>query len=92
MKKHDSRLLEDKEIFYEVLKSGEIYNSIKGRNDFIYYVDSNNFLHNLNGYAWEDSLYSYYFIHGKQYSKKQWLIKREELLLEQHRKEILNQI
>ena len=56
------------------------------------YVDSKNLLHCLNGPAWIDKYCKYYFIHGKLYSKKQWLIKREELLLEQHRLDILEEL
>ena len=58
----------------------------------IVYVDSNNFQHNLNGYAWKIFTERYY-IHGvTYYNKRDWLNKKEEILLQIHREEMLNDI
>ena len=65
-----------------ILKIGEIY--------YAFYVDSNNYLHNLHGRAM--TIDDVHYIHGRYYNKKEWLIEREVLLLEDNREEILNQI
>ena len=95
MKEDKSRRIDpQKEIFYyDYSNDGEIGN---GRGlmysvDSFAYVDSNNFLHNLYGRAC-NFFDNEYWIDGKQYSKKEWFIKKEEILLQIHREEILNQL
>ena len=94
MKKHDSRLLEIHETYYEYMINGDVFDNVKYDNSkFTQYIDSNNFLHNLNGYAWIGTFNNgLYYIHGRGLTKKDWLEEREELLLDEHRKEILNEI
>ena len=97
MKKHDSKLIYEDDLKDSDLKfyHYDPFNGLhEGKCGFIIYVDSNNFLHNLNGFAWVGirGQVKEYYIHGKKYVYKDWLIKREELLLEQHRLEILNEI
>ena len=95
MKEHKSRRIDpQKEIFYyDYPNNGEIRN---GRGlmysvDSFAYVNSNNFLHNLNGRAC-NFFGNEYWIDGKQYNKEEWLIEREKCLLQIHREEILNQL
>ena len=92
MRKHDSRLIKKGEEYYYInpFKPENIVTRIFVDGGF-YYVDSNNFLHNLNGFARIGDFISY-FIHGKSYKKEDWLIKREECLLEQHRLDILEEL
>ena len=95
MKKHESRKTSAEELdilreYYKLYNSfGDLIETCIGD---VIYVDSNNFLHNLDGVAWFWGGGKRYYIHGRQYSKEEWLIKREELLLEIHREEMLNQI
>ena len=83
MKKHESRVLND----------GETYNFISLYNvslcsypqrGYINYVDSDNFLHNLNGPSikHKDCDYGTYWIHGKRYFKhREWEIEANRLLM-----------
>ena len=81
MKKHESRKLEFGETYYviEDNKEAKIF-EWKDNGLGVRFCDSNNFLHNLDGYAYKEGRYggifSVYGIHGKYYSKKEWLIKR----------------
>ena len=88
MKKHETRLLKEGEEYFYYLFDKLYRFTI----DEFYrvYVDSNNFVHNLNGTSYTNS--NFYFIHGKEYRKKEWLIEREKLLLEQNRLDILEEL
>ena len=68
MEKHESRLLNIGETYNWVNYNGDIIikNVVFGE---IVYIDSNNFLHNLNGYAWKIFTIAYY-IHGVRYNNK----------------------
>ena len=80
MKEHNSRLLKIGESTNVVRNFGSLVRYI----GWVIYVDSNNFLHNLNGFAWDNkkfTKFSSYSIHGKEYSKEQWDIERNRLLI-----------
>ena len=86
MKEHDCRILNEDEEYYSFYGNGIIYHgTMYGRGlHLVVYVDSNNFLHNLNGFAWDNkkfTKFSSYSIHGKEYSKEQWDIERNRLLI-----------
>ena len=83
MKENDCRLAKVGEMIYG--RTSVIRYKVE-KNDIIY-VDSNNYLHNLYGEAW-----FYYYIHGEKIELKDWLQKREFLLLEQHRLDILEEM
>lgn len=93
MRKHESRRLED-----GLSASGDLFGSaisfsaIDSTNHIVY-ADSNNFLHNLNGSSFQTPTYnSSYYIHGKCLRKEDWLKERENLLLEDHREQILSEL
>ena len=76
MKKHESRVLNDGETYNFISLYNESRHSYPQRN-YIYYVDSNDFLHNLNGPSikYKDYDYGTYWIHGKRYFKQiEWEI------------------
>ena len=72
MKEHESRLLELDEYYYVILKhfnrTVEKYKLTEKniKNGCFYYVDSNNYLHNLNDKATKNN----YYIHGEKISNK----------------------
>ena len=76
-----SRLLERDERFYYY----DFYGKIKTNTNYYrnlgfvdrIYVDSNNFLHNLEGLSSFES----YYIHGKRYTKKEYDIERNRILM-----------
>ena len=85
MKEHDCRLLEDNKIYFfyvadNMHRSRKLNNNIK-------YVDSNDFLHNLNGPAssWfkNEKLINMdsFYIHGKYYDKEDWEIEVNRILM-----------
>ena len=83
MKEDECRKLDEYEFFY-------YYNfkSIKKRILIAYdiaYVDSNQFLHNLDDYAFHEYNgqihIGYYFIHGKQYKKQDWELELNSILM-----------
>ena len=76
MKEHESRKIEKfYETFYFYSSNGELSNdqyNVKGE---VVYVDSNNYLHNLDDIAWIclDASITDYFIHGIEYkTKNEW--------------------
>ena len=79
MKEHESRVLKDGEwyFFYEVKRG------IKNRGVLIIgdvFIDSNNFLHNLNGEAWNSVNISHYYIHGRYFKyKRDWEIEANRI-------------
>ena len=78
MKEHESRILNIDEEFY-FYDVNTIVNRVL-RNVEIIYVDSNNFVHNLNGYAYDH--YCEYWIHGKYFwIKSEWEFERNRLLI-----------
>ena len=86
MKEHDCRLLEPGETFKCYSSFGLMVNrKFIGSDDLICYVDSNNFLHNIHGFAWVGVL-DEYWLHGKHY------INKDDYDIERNRLEILNQI
>ena len=51
-------------------------------NNRVLYLDSNNFLHNLNNcayYGYMSSIHGVYFIHGKRYTKDVWEVETNRL-------------
>ena len=82
MKEHESRRIKPGERYkfyndvYKKIDSG-LYDFSDKYKD---YVDSNNFLHNLEGKAWYGGIMEYW-IHGKNYEKKEWEIERNRLLM-----------
>ena len=87
MKEHESRMLKVGESYKFINGAGNIKENESNRYRVLF-VDSNNFLHSLDGLC--NGIQ--YRIHGKFYNYKEWLFKREELLLQIHREEILNQL
>ena len=85
MKEHEYRaLIKRSEDFYWFGFNGNFcYNTLDelGVEGVGCYVDSNNYLHNLNGPAWCFSGMLDYHIHGKQYTKEEWDIERNRLLM-----------
>ena len=74
MKEHESRLITDiTEAFYHI-SNGKVHeNNIyrwEGASFILCYVDCNNFIHNLDGPAWENGGTVCYYIHGKIYYNK----------------------
>ena len=70
MKEHDCRLLKPGDSFKCLSSIGlMVLRDFKGSGDVVAYVDSNNFLHNLNGFAWIGVMEEYW-LHGKHYIKK----------------------
>ena len=82
MKEHESKELSYSEKYYWIRDSGgEIMEGTPRYHYFkpLIYVDSNNYLHNLDGYAYNKCEY---FIHGKQYKTKEGFdIERNRILI-----------
>ena len=77
MKEHDSRLAEIDEIIFYRFYGDDEYSKMEIKGGRIY-IDSNNFVHNLNGSAWIDI--ELYLIHGQEYETKQhWEIEVNRL-------------
>ena len=84
MKKDDSILIYEHDlmapeiVFYFYTQ----YNTIeKGDCGRVIYVDSNDFLHSLDGYAWVEGDLKEYRIHGKELTKEEWEIERNRILI-----------
>ena len=96
MKEYESvKLKENKRFLYfsnGIDKNGDIIGFTGGINYDVAYVDYKNRLHNLSDFAWSLSGNIEYWIHGKKYNYKDWLNKKEEILLQIHREEMLNDI
>ena len=97
MKEHESRLLLENETYFK-FQDGKFMEFTYNYNiNFVptIFVDSNNFVHNIEGENYTDKnniISGFYYIHGIEFTKEDWLEKRNEILLEQHRKEILEEI
>ena len=85
MKEHESKICNTNEIYYLFDSNNEVISNKKQSSSCICYVDSNNFLHNLNGCAW-DGITKQYYIHGKKYENK------EEFDIERNRIKMLEEI
>ena len=82
MKEHESRLV----VEYDLIKfydgEGKLEQFYKSKNKNYGYIDSKNFLHNLEGYAWiESSKYKEHYIHGRKLTKEEWDIERNRILM-----------
>ena len=80
MKEHDSRRLGENELYYwKDMYGCALYDMPD--NDHFYYVDSNNFLHNLEGYGigFKGLDIGSYFIHGKYLNKEDWEIEANRI-------------
>ena len=82
MNKDESRLL----VEYDLVKfydgEGNLEKFYKSKNKNYGYIDSNNFLHNLDGYAWvESGIYKQHYIHGRKLTKEEWDIERNRILM-----------
>ena len=81
MKEHDSRRCMVGEDYSFYVFTDYSYTSTCFDNDDVY-VDSNNLLHNLNGYAWSTIGVDEYWIHGKEFkSKNDWEIEVNRILM-----------
>jgi len=85
MKEHESRILNEGEFYYLILNyfDRELVKyrfKKKGLKNEVFYVDSNNFLHNLNGKATKNN----YYIHGEKINNKEghFIINRLKMLSE----------
>ena len=84
MKEHESRKLKDGEIYFKY-QSGELrefaHREYRPPSMCIIFVDSNNFVHRLDGFNYTNiyETEGYYFIHGSEYSKREWEIERNRL-------------
>ena len=97
MRKHESRFLANGCMYSVIVDWVDVETGLYKKQTYMnngsdnsIYVDSNNYLHNLHGRAM--TIDDVHYIHGRYYNKKEWLIEREVLLLEDNREEILNQI
>ena len=77
MKEHNSRLLKIGESTNVVRNFGSLVRYI----GWVIYVDSNDFLHSLDGYAWVEGDLKEYRIHGKELTKEEWEIERNRILI-----------
>ena len=82
MKEHESRKINVGEIF-SYFNGSEIIRlkwtgEYKKMFEFLY-IDSNNFVHNLNGISSPNFILFSYNIHGKQYNKKEFDIVRNRI-------------
>ena len=82
MKEHESRLLTKGEtyFFYKVVTPYNISVNVYGGRIRLMFVDSNNFLHNLDSFA-VGVRKEVYWIHGRLFQKQDWEIERNRLLM-----------